>query len=58
MVLVSQTQEPPPWESPASPLETLTLVTAEALPAHITDTAAIPSQPLLAQPMDTVTHWK
>lgn len=42
--------------SPASPLEPLTLVTASALPAHSTDTAPVPSQPLLAQPVGTGTH--
>lgn len=41
----------PPWNL-------LTLVTAETLPAHITDTASVPSQPLLAQPVVTVTYWK
>lgn len=48
MVLVIQTQEPPPRESPASPLGLLTLVAAEALPAYVTDTASVPSQALLA----------
>lgn len=41
-----------------SPLRLLTLVTAGALPAHVTDTAAIPLQPLLAQPVGTVTDWE
>lgn len=41
-----------------SPLGPLTLVTAKALPAHATDTASVPAQPLLAQPMGTVTHWE
>lgn len=57
MVLVIRTQEPPSRASPASALGPLTLVTAAALPAHVTDTASIPTQPLLAQPMGTVTHW-
>lgn len=35
-----------------------TLITAETLPTNITDTASIPSQPLLAQPMVAVTYWK
>lgn len=56
MVLVIQTQEPQPLGSPASPLGPLTLVTVPALPAHITDTASVPVQPLLAQPVGTVTH--
>lgn len=43
---------------PVAPWDPLTLVTAETLPAHITDTASIPAQPLLAQPMVTVTYWK
>lgn len=34
----------------------LTLITAETLPTNITDTASIPSQPLLAQPMVAVTY--
>lgn len=36
----------------------LTLITAETLPTNITDTASVPSQPLLAQPMVAVTYWK
>lgn len=35
-----------------------TLITAGTLPTNITDTASIPSQPLLAQSVVTVTHWK
>lgn len=32
------------------------LVTAETLPAHITDTAPVAAQPLLAQPVVTVAY--